>query len=186
MINLIFLGFNLLTLSPSFCWSKTKPLSSSSQKISWAHWIYRSFIKRQASGTSSGNEWQRMTTSDNEWYNEWQRITTSENEWYNEWQRMTMSGTTNDNKWYNEWPRVTANEKEWQRMRKSNKKWQWVTTSGSKWYNEWKQHSTPQGMDDCHPFYDKNRYTTSRDGWIQLEWLNKYTALKFFQKSSMS
>ena len=29
-------------------------------------------------------------------------------------------------------------------------------------------------MDDCHAFSDKNRYTTiSRDGWLQLEWLNK-------------
>ena len=41
----------------------------------------RSFIKRQTSATSSDNEWQRMTTSDNEWYNEWQRITTSDNKW---------------------------------------------------------------------------------------------------------
>ena len=34
--------------------------------------------------------------------------------------------------------------------------------------------STLQGMDDCHPFNDKNKCTTtSRDGWLQLEWLNK-------------
>ena len=28
-------------------------------------------------------------------------------------------------------------------------------------------------MDDCHSFLDKNRYTTSKDGWLQLEWWNK-------------
>ena len=33
-----------------------------------------------------------------------------------------------------------------------------------------------QRIDDCRPFNDKNRYTTtSRDGWLQLEWLNKCT-----------
>ena len=37
---------------------------------------YGSFIKRQASGTSS----------DNEWYNKWQRVTANDNNWYNEWQ----------------------------------------------------------------------------------------------------
>ena len=45
--------------------------------------LNRSFIKRHTSGISSENEWQKMTTSDNEWYNEWQRMTTS--------------GTTSDN-----------------------------------------------------------------------------------------
>ena len=39
-------------------------------------------------------------------------------------------------------------------------------------------------MDDCHPYYDKNGYTTSRYGWLQAEWLNKETALKVFQESS--
>ena len=51
-----------------------------------------SFIKRQTSGTSSDNEWQRvvqrMTTSDNEWQQVVQRMTTSDNEW----QRVTISG----------------------------------------------------------------------------------------------
>ena len=32
---------------------------------------------RQTSGTSSGNEWQQVTTNDNEWYNELQRVTAS-------------------------------------------------------------------------------------------------------------
>ena len=58
----------------------------------------RWFIKRQTSSTSSGNEWQRMTTSDNEWHRVVQRVTTSDNEWYKEWQ----------------W--VTRNDKEWQRV----------------------------------------------------------------------
>ena len=77
---------------------------------------WRSFIKRQASATSSDNEWQRAvqrvttmttsgTTSDKKWQrvvqgvtasgttsdNEWQRVTTSENDWYYEWQGMTTS-----------------------------------------------------------------------------------------------
>ena len=42
---------------------------------------FGSFIKRQTSGTSSENEWQRMvqrvTTNDNEW----QQMTKSDNEW---------------------------------------------------------------------------------------------------------
>ena len=115
--------------------------------------LLRSFRKRQKSGTWSDNEWQQMTTSDNEWYNEWQQMTTSDNEWYNEWQKVTTSDTTSDN--------------EWQQMAMSDSEWQ-------QWYNEWKRHSTLQRMDDCRPFNDKNRYTTtSRDGWLQLEWLNK-------------
>ena len=47
-----------------------------------------SFIKRQMSGTSSDNKWQRVLTS----------TITSDNEW-NKWQRMTASDTTNDNEW---------------------------------------------------------------------------------------
>ena len=42
------------------------------------------------------------------------------------------------------------------------------------WYREWKRHNTLQRMDDCHHFNDKKIYaTTSRDGWLQLDWLNK-------------
>ena len=47
------------------------------------------FIKRQANGTTSDNEWQRVTTSG----------TTSDNGWQRVVQRATTSGTTNDNKW---------------------------------------------------------------------------------------
>ena len=98
-------------------------------------------------------------------------------EWYIECQWMTTSGTTNDNEWYNEWynewQRVTAsditNDNKWQQMAMSETEWQ-------QWYNKWKRHSTFQRMDDCHPFSDKNRYTTtSRDGWLRLEWLDKQT-----------
>ena len=28
-------------------------------------------------------------------------------------------------------------------------------------------------MDDCNSFYNENRCTTSRDGWLILEWLNR-------------
>ena len=94
-------------------------------EIKWKKWrdwisfykIIGSFIKRQTSGTSSDNEWQRVTTSDTTSDNEWQQATTKGKEWYNEWQRvvqrMTTSDserqrvTTNDNEWYKEWQRVT-------------------------------------------------------------------------------
>ena len=46
------------------------------------------------SGTTSDNEWKRVTTDDNEWYNEWQRVTNE-----NEWQRVTNE---------NEWKRIRA------------------------------------------------------------------------------
>ena len=53
----------------------------------------RSFIKRQASDTSSNNEW----------YNEWQQVKKNGNEWYNERQRVVQRvvqrATTNDNEW---------------------------------------------------------------------------------------
>ena len=58
------------------------------------------------SGTTSDNEWQRMTTGENEWYNEWQRVTTCDKEWQlvtksdNEWQWVIASestGTANEN-----------------------------------------------------------------------------------------
>ena len=72
---------------------------------------------------------------------------------HNVWQRRTTIGTTSGTT--------------------SDNKWQWVTSSDSKWYNKWKRHSTLQKMDDCHSFYDKNWYTTSRDWWLILEWLDK-------------
>ena len=91
----------------------------------------RSFIKRQTSGISSDNEWQRVTTSGTTSDNEWQRVTTSgttsDNEWqwmttsYNEWQWVTTSGTTSDK----EWQRVI------QRVTTSDNKWQWVIASDS-------------------------------------------------------
>ena len=59
-----------------------------------------SFIKRQTSGTSSDNEWQRMTASDNKWYNEWLRVKMSDKEW----QRMTMSDSKWE-QWYSDWKR---------------------------------------------------------------------------------
>ena len=65
-----------------------------------------SFIKRQTRGTSSANEWKRVTTSG----------TTSDNEWQRVVQRMPTSGTTSSN----EWQRVRANDSEWQQ---NDKKW---------------------------------------------------------------
>ena len=101
-------------------------------------------------------KWQRMvqrvTTSATMNENEWQRMTTNDNEWCNKWQRVTRSNTTSDK----EWKQIAMSDSEWQQ-----------------WYNQWKRHSTLQRMDNCRPFNDKNRYsTTSKDGWLQLEWLN--------------
>ena len=65
--------------------------------------LLRSFIKRQTSGTSSDNEWQRLVqpvaTNDNKW----QRMTTRV-------QRVTTSGSTSDSKWQ----LVTTSDNEWQ------------------------------------------------------------------------
>ena len=77
-------------------------------------WMYEwPFIKRQTSGLSSDNEWQRMTASDNEWQGAVQRVTTSGTTSENEWQQVT----TNDSKWQQVVHRVTANGNEWQRVR---------------------------------------------------------------------
>ena len=71
--------------------------------------------KKQTSGTSSDNEWQRVV----------QRVTTNDNEW----QRMTTSGTTSDNEWQRVTTSGTTSDNEWQR----------VTTSDKEWYNEWQR-----------------------------------------------
>ena len=55
-----------------------------------------------------------------EWNIEWQRITTSDNEYLQQVTKMTMSGATNDRKWQ----RVTANYSEWQQMTISDSEWQ--------------------------------------------------------------
>ena len=135
--------------------------------------------------TTSDNEWQRVTTSgttsDDEWQRVVQRVTTNDNEWQrmttsdNEWQRVVQRVTTNDNEWCSKWQRVTrsntTSDNEWQQIAMSDSEWQ-------QWHNQWKRHSTLQGMDDCRPLSYKNRHTTtSRDGWLQLEWLNEYTFL---------
>ena len=116
-------------------------------------------------------EWQRVTTNDDEWQRVVQRVTTNDTTSGNEWQRMIKGGTTSDNEWHNEWKRVTMSDTT------SDNKWQQMTMSGSEWqqwHNELKRHSTLERMDDCHPFNNKNRYTTtSKHGWLQLKWLNK-------------
>ena len=81
--------------------------NKAAKQLYWNQTSEWSFINRQMSGTSSDNEWQRVTTSG----------TTSDNEW----QRMTTSGTTSDNKWYNKWQRVTT----------VGIKWREVTMSGN-------------------------------------------------------
>ena len=59
----------------------------------------RSFIKRQMTGASRDNEWQRVVqrviTNDNEWQQVVQRVTTNDKEW----QRVVQRVTKNDNEW---------------------------------------------------------------------------------------
>ena len=77
----------------------------------------RSFLKRQTSGTSNDNEWQRVvqrvTTNGNKWQWVVQRVTTNDNEWCNKWQRVTKSNTTSDN----EWQQIAMSDSEWQSMK---------------------------------------------------------------------
>ena len=68
---------------------------------------------------------------------------------------MTTIGTVSNNKWQ----RVTTNDNEWQRVTKSG-----TTSKTGKFTSK---------MDNCNSFYNENRYTTSRDGWLILEWLNR-------------
>ena len=121
-------------------------------------WMYEwPFIKRQTSGLSSDNEWQRMTASDNEWQGTVQRVTTSGTTSDNEWQQVA----TNDSKWQ----RVYI---EWQQVTKSDSEWQWVTASessgtanenGTVHFKEWliaiismtkRDTLLLQGMDGCN------------------------------------
>ena len=89
---------------------------------------FRSFIKRQTRGTSSGNEWQRITTNGTTSDNEWQRVTANDSEW----QRVKPSDTTSDN----EWQRVTTNDNEWQWVAKSGTTCKNGTVTSE---NEWLQ-----------------------------------------------
>ena len=135
----------------SFLLLQTRPLFSVPKKIDANGRIsqWEMFRKIGVLFWSFVKKQKSGTSSDNGWYNEWQRMTTSDNKWYIKWQRMKMS------------------DKEWQRMAMSDSKWE-------QWYSKWKRHSKLQRMDDCNHFNDKKRYTTtSRDGWLQLEWLNK-------------
>ena len=92
----------IIKLYNQTCASTSKRLQEA--KILW------SFIKRQTSGTSSDNEWQRVV----------QRVITNDSEWYNEWQRVVQRVTTNDNEWYNEWQRVTTGGMEWREVTTSD------------------------------------------------------------------
>ena len=84
-------------------WNLSKVLGVSFKHV---YEMIQSFIKRQTCGTSSNNKWQRVKTSGTmsgtTRGNEWQRMTKRDNKWQtvttndNEWQSMTASGKTND------------------------------------------------------------------------------------------
>ena len=64
-----------------------------------------------------------------EWYIEWDRITTSDNEWRRVVQRMTTSNTTSDNGWQPVAQQVTTNDNEWQLVTKNDNEGQRMTAS---------------------------------------------------------
>ena len=74
--------------------------------------------------------------------------------------------TENDSEWRRVVQRVTTNDNEWQQTTMSDSEWQKVVQRVKKTH-------LLQRMDDCNSFYNGNRYTTSRDGWLILEWLNR-------------
>ena len=100
--------------------------------------------------------------------------TMSDKEWQWVAQQMTMTGMSD-----NEWERVTTNEKDWQQMTMSDSEWQHVVKR-----IKTAQYTSMNGWLPSLLWQKQIHY--SRDGWLQLEWLNKYTALKVFQESSWS
>ena len=86
----------------------------SSESNKWHHWrIRRSFIRRQTSGISSGNNRQRIV----------QWVTTSDNKW----PRMTASGTTTTS--------GSASNKESKRMAARYNEWQRVAISANSFFS---------------------------------------------------
>ena len=71
-----------------------------------------------------------------------------------------------DSEWKQVAQRVTTSDNEWQQITMSDSDWQKVVQRVKKIH-------LLQKMDDCDSFYNENRHTTSRDGWLILEWLNK-------------
>ena len=122
---------------------------------------YQRFLVQPSSPAMSGRRWISkgfdihlpiVYKKTDERYIEWQRVATNDNEWYNEWQRVVQPVATSDN--------------ELQQMTMSDSKWQ-------KGVQRVKTTHLLQKMDDCNSFYNENRYTTSRDGWLILEWLKR-------------
>ena len=73
MNGVLFIDFNLVACDfLKFDWSKMLHGDANYGHI-------RSFIRRQTSGTSSGNEWQQVTTSGTASDNEWKRVTANDN-----------------------------------------------------------------------------------------------------------
>ena len=104
-------------------------------------------------------------------------MTTNGNEWYNEWQRVVHGVTTSDN----EWERVAKNDNEWQRVTASGTTNENSTVHFKEWLTAILSMTKTENTTRKH---DKDN--TSRDGWLQLKWLNKHTSLKVFQESSWS
>ena len=69
------INWSLLVLIHELFWTSSVVFDNSYFPSPW-----RSFIKRQISGTSNDSKWQRMTTSGTTDHNKWQRVTMSDSE----------------------------------------------------------------------------------------------------------
>ena len=85
-----------------------------------------------------------------------------------EWHWMTTSDTTNSNEWQWGVQQVTKSGSEWQRVTTNDNEWQQTILSGTTNEND-----TVHFKELMTALKHKSKYTTSRDGWLQLEWLNK-------------
>ena len=76
----------------------------------------------------------KVTKSYNEWYNEWQQMTTSDNDWQQVAQCVTTIGLNCDNEWQGvlQWltKSSTTIKNDGNRITRSDSEWQRLTTSG--------------------------------------------------------
>ena len=97
-----------------------------------------------------GGNFPRTYKKTDEWYMEWDRMTTSDNEWQRMVQRMTMSDTTSDNGWKRVIQQVITNNNEWQRVTKNDNGWQQMTTSDTTNEYEWNERNDYKWMKLCN------------------------------------
>ena len=85
--------------------------------------------------------------------------------------RVTTSGTTNDNEWPRMVERVTRSDNKWQQVTTNDNNWQQQEASGKT--NEKGKVHFKEWMTAILSVTKSDILATSRDGWLQLECLNK-------------